>query len=431
MAVAPSALRTLSSPSNPTCTPRALLTCASRTTMAQDRDRPEGELDFTLTGKTSHCLNLGSYNYLGFADDWMSTCGGPMLDALQAWPVGCASSRSDLGTTALHTELEGIVANFVGKEAAIVFNMGYGTNSTTIPALASKGSLIISDALNHTSIVSGARASGAHIRTFAHNDPADLERILREAIAIGRPRTRRPWTKILVMVEGIYSMEGEICNLAAISAVCKKYKAYLYLDEAHSIGALGATGRGACEHCGVDPADVDILMGTFTKSFGGMGGYIAGAKATISHLRRTCAGIRQQNAMSPIVCAQIVRAFKIIEGADGSKVGARKLRELKENSNYFRDALVGMGLHVYGDHDSPVIPVLLYNPTKIAAFSRECLKRGLAVVTVGFPATPIIKSRARFCVSAGHKRADLEAAIATIGEVAELCKLRYSVSTFG
>ena len=119
------------------------------------------------------------------------------------------------------------------------------------------------------------------------------------------------------------------------------------------------------------------------------------------------------------------------QGADGSKVGARKLRELKENSNYFRDALVGMGLHVYGDHDSPVIPVLLYNPTKIAAFSRECLKRGLAVVTVGFPATPIIKSRARFCVSAGHKRADLEAAIATIGEVAELCKLRYSVSTFG
>merc|ERR1712070_1100162 len=114
----------------------------------------------------------------------------------------------------------------------------------------------------------GCRSSGALIRSFKHNDAKALEEVLREAIAYGRPRTRRPWRKILVMVEGIYSMEGEICNLKKIVQVCKKYGVYVYVDEAHSIGALGATGRGVCEQTGVDPADIDILMGTFTKSFG-------------------------------------------------------------------------------------------------------------------------------------------------------------------
>ncbi|CAN0433263.1 unnamed protein product, partial [Ectocarpus fasciculatus] len=138
------------------------------------------------------------------------------------------------------------------------------------------GTLVVSDCLNHMSIVSGCRAAGAHIRVFKHNDAEDLESVLREAIVMGMPRTRRPWKKVLVVVEGIYSMEGEIADLAPIVKVAKKHKAYVYLDEAHSIGALGKTGRGACEYCGVDTKDVDVMMGTFTKSFGGMGGYIAG-----------------------------------------------------------------------------------------------------------------------------------------------------------
>ena len=128
-----------------------------------------------------------------------------------------------------------------------------------------KGDLIISDALNHTSIVAGARASGAAIRIFKHNSNDDLDKVLSEAIVMGMPRTRRPWRKIVVMVEGIYSMEGEYCNLRSIVAVCKKYGVYVYLDEAHSIGAMGPTGRGCCEYCGVDTNDVDVLMGTFTK----------------------------------------------------------------------------------------------------------------------------------------------------------------------
>lgn len=228
--------------------------------------------------QTKRCLNLGSYNYLGFADDWKNTCGEDVLNSVKKWPVGVCATRKDGGTTTVHKELENLVADFLGKEDCIVYNMGFATNTTTLPALTGKGDLIVSDALNHTSIVNGARGSGALIRIFKHNDPKDLEKVLRSAISMGQPRTRRPWKKIMVAVEGIYSMEGEICNLKPITEVCKKYKVYMYLDEAHSIGALGDTGRGVTEYCGVDSKDIHVMMGTFTKSFGGMGGYIAADK---------------------------------------------------------------------------------------------------------------------------------------------------------
>lgn len=377
------------------------------------------------------CLNLGSYNYLGFADDWDVTCRSDVLATLSALPSSMGSSRCEYGTSSLHSRVEGIVASFVGKEDAIVLNMGFNTNATIIPTLTSRGDLIVSDELNHTSIVNGARASGAAIRTFRHNDASDLEGILREAIVIGQPRTRRPWNRILVIVEGIYSMEGEYCNLRRVVEVCKRYGAYVYLDEAHSIGAMGVTGRGCSEYAGVDPRDVDILMGTFTKSFGGMGGYVAADKRIIDMLRRECAGSSYHNSLSPVVCQQIISSFRVIMGQDGTNIGKAKLTALRDNSNYFRMRLTDMGLHVLGNYDSPIMPVMLYNPTKIAAFSRECLKRGLAVVVVGFPAVPILMSRARFCISAGHTRQELDRALRELDEIADLLKLRYARSTFG
>merc|ERR1719198_791963 len=173
------------------------------------------------------------------------------------------------------------------------------------------------------------------------------------------------------------------------------------------------------------------MMGTFTNSFGGMGGYIAADKAVIDYLRIACAGSMYHNAMSPVVCQQIITAFEIIKGDKCGDVGKKKLEDLRNNSNYFRRELEKMGLHSYGDYDSPIIPVLLYNPTKILAFSRECFKRGLAVVVVGFPATSVVLSRSRFCVSAGHSREDLENAVKDIAEVAKMLKLRYAKSSFG
>lgn len=372
-----------------------------------------------------YALNLGSYNYLGFADDWQETCAASVHKSLEDLPVSVNSSRNEFGTTVLHRKLEQTVAEFLNKQDALCLNMGFNTNATTIPALVGKGDLILSDALNHTSIVNGARASGAAVRIFRHNDVEHLREILKQAIVMGRPRTRRPWNKILVVVEGIYSMEGEYPDLKNIVKASKEFGAYVYLDEAHSIGAMGPTGRGITEYLGVDTADVDIMMGTFTKSFGAMGGYIAGDKHVIDCLRQKCAASSYHNALSPVVCQQIITAFEVISGKDGTNIGKKKLQDLRDNSNYFRMKLNDMGLLVLGQYDSPIMPVMLYNPTKIGAFSRECLKRNLAVVVVGFPAVPILESRARFCISAGHTREDLDYALRQIDEIADILKLRY------
>ena len=396
-----------------------------------ERKSHDNNCTMHVTGKTKKCINVGSYNYLGFADDWKSTCAENVLGALDQWPVSMSNSRMDFGNTVLHEELEAQVAKFVGKEAALVYTMGYNTNVVTLAALMGKGTLIISDNLNHTSIVNGARGSDAFIRVFRNNDIAHLESVLREAVVYGQPRNHRPWKKILVVVEGIYSMEGAICKLKEIVGVVKKYKAYIYVDEAHSIGALGHTGRGICEYTDVNPEDIDVLMGTFTKSFSGMGGYVAGSKATIDFLRVNSGGALFHNALSPVVTQQVITAFDCIEGVDGTTVGKEKINRLISNSNFFRSELEKLGLHVYGDYDSPIIPVMIYFPAKIGAFSRECLKRGLAVVVVGFPATPVILSRARFCISAGHTREDLLKALEIIKEVSDLMWMRYNESALG
>ncbi|KAG6543374.1 hypothetical protein Mapa_015288 [Marchantia paleacea] len=376
------------------------------------------------TGNSRRCLNLGSYNYLGFAaqDEY---CTPRVVESLDKFAISTCASRADGGTTSLHEELETLMADFIGKPAALVYGMGFATNSTTLPALMGKGGLIISDSLNHSSIVAGARGSGAKVSVFQHNIPEHLEEVLRQAIADGQPRTHRPWKKIMVIVEGIYSMEGELCRLKEIVAVTKKYKAYLYLDEAHSIGAIGKSGKGICELQGVDPADVDIMMGTFTKSFGSCGGYIAGSKELIQYLKHVSPGHLYATAMSPPAVQQVISALRLIRGEDGTDRGARKLAQVRENSNFFREELRKMGCEVLGDADSPVMPVMLYNPAKIPAFSRECFKRNVAVVTVAFPATPLLLSRARICISAAHTREDLERGLEVISEVSDMVKLKY------
>mmetsp|Transcript_81373 Transcript_81373/g.175826 ORF Transcript_81373/g.175826 Transcript_81373/m.175826 type:complete len:494 (+) Transcript_81373:57-1538(+) len=396
-----------------------------------ERDSKDNNCSINLTGNKKNCLNLGSYNYLGFADNWLEYCGDAVLAALETDKVAMCSSPSEFGTTTVITQLEEEVAKFLGKEAAFVCSMGYGTNSTTIPAIMGDESLIISDTLNHTSLVNGSRGSSAKIRVFRHNDAKHLEQVLRESIVNGQPRLRRPWKKVLVMVEGIYSMEGAICDLSEIVKVCKKYKAYLYVDEAHSIGALGATGRGVTEYCNINPDDVDILMGTFSKSFGGMGGYVAGSRETIAALKAKSLSSLYCQSLSPVVCHQILTALRIIADPDPKGLGLTKIRQLHDNCNFFRQEMERIGMHTYGDYDSPIIPVLIYLPGKVAAFSRLCLERGVAVVVVGFPATSIVLSRARFCISASHTREDIEHAVKVIDEVGNLVGIKYKYNSFG
>uniref|UniRef100_A0A8C6SV39 serine C-palmitoyltransferase n=1 Tax=Neogobius melanostomus TaxID=47308 RepID=A0A8C6SV39_9GOBI len=365
---------------------------------------------FRFTGRTiPNVINVGSYNYLGFAEnnvDFLKT----VAEKTQEYGVGVCSTRQEIANLSLHQELEQLVANFLGLESSMAFGMGFATNSMNIPALVGKGCLILSDELNHTSLILGARLSGATIRVFKHNNMHSLEKMLREAICSGQPRTHRPWKKILIMVEGIYSMEGSVVRLPEILALKKKYKAYLYLDEAHSIGAVGPTGRGVTELFNVNAADVDIMMGTFTKSFGACGGYIAGKKVLVDYIRRHSHSAIYATAMSPPVTEQVIRAMKCIMGQDGGDEGIRRVRQLAENTRYFRARLKEMGFIIYGNDDSPVVPILLYMPAKVVAFAREMLRRKIGVVVVGFPATPITEARARFCLSAAHTRPMLDQA---------------------
>lgn len=377
-----------------------------------------------FTGKNIRCLNLASYNYLGFAEN-ETFCTQRVLKSMREYGAACSSSPHELGITKLHEEAENVVARYVGKEAAMLCAMGFATNSTSLQAFAGPGCLIVSDSLNHSSLVSGARSSGAKIKVFEHNNMEDLERTLRSSIAEGQPRTHRPWKKVIIVVEGIYSMEGEIINLPKVVELKKKYKCYLYVDEAHSIGAIGPTGRGVCEYWSVNPADVDILMGTFTKSFASVGGYIAGSKDMIDYLKKTSWGSVYGSSISPVCCQQIISSMKVILNEDGTTRGKEKIAQLRANSNYFRKRLVEMGLEVYGNDDSPVVPVMLYNPAKMPGFSHQCLLRNLAVVVVGFPATSIIESRVRFCMTAGHTREDLDKALAVIDEVSDLVMIKY------
>ncbi|KAG0794266.1 hypothetical protein G6F21_002993 [Rhizopus arrhizus] len=353
-----------------------------------DRVSADFNRTFRLTGTSTEALNFASYNYLGFSDN-SGPCADAVEQATKELGITAASPRTEAGTNKHALELEQMVARFVGKEDAMCVSMGFATNSTTIPALVGKGCLVISDELNHSSIVFGVRLSGASVRVFKHNNMDDLRELLREVISQGQPRTHRPWRKILVIVEGLYSMEGTIVNLPELVELKKEFKFYLYVDEAHSIGALGENGGGVCDFYGIDPAEVDILMGTFTKSFGAAGGYIA----------------------------------------DGTDTGRKKIKQLAENSLYFIERLRELGFIVYGDQGSPVIPLLLFNPAKIPAFSRELLKHGIATVVVGYPATPIITSRARFCLSSAHTREDLDRALEVISEVGDTLLLKVSNET--
>lgn len=376
---------------------------------------------YRYTGKTIGAINFGSYNYLGFAEN-NGACATDAINGIKTYAIASCSTRSEIGTQRYHVELENFVADFLGVESCIAFGMGFATNALNLPTIASKGDLILSDELNHVSLILGMRLSGACCQTFAHNNMDDLEKKVREAIVRGHPRTNRPWRKIIIVVEGVYSMEGSICRLPELIQLKKKYKTYLYMDEAHSIGAMGKHGRGIVDYFNIDPNEIDILMGTFTKSFGSAGGYIAGKKTLIDHIRVYSHANTYASSMSAPIVQQIISSLRLLQGPEGQK----RICQLADNSRYFRRKLVDMGFIVYGNHNSPVVPMLLYLPARVTRFNREMLRRGFALVTVGFPATKLLEARVRFCISSAHTRQMLDAALVAIDEVGTDIGLRYS-----
>jgi len=407
------------------CWNRPINTRAGRVIGVMERTSDSGNKKFAMTGATIPCINLSSYNYLGFSEDLPSVT-EDNLAALERYGTGACASSQEGGQTTLLRELETETADFLGKEAAVVYAMGFVTNFSGLAPLFCKDTLVVSDSLNHASLVAGVRMSHGRVKVFKHNDMKSLERIVRQAIVEGQPRTHRAWKRIVILVEGVYSMEGEILDLPRVVEIKKKYKCLLYVDEAHSIGALGARGRGVCDHHHVNPADVDLLMGTFTKSFGSIGGYIAGSAKLIADLKRYSGASLLGDAMSSAAAKQALSSLRVMQGKDGTTVGQDKIRRLKENSIYMREELIKRDLVVLGEEASPVIPIMLYQPGKVAVFSRELLKRNVAVVVVGYPATALFEARCRLCISAAHTKEDLDRAIQAIDEVATIVGIRYT-----
>ncbi|KDQ12451.1 hypothetical protein BOTBODRAFT_34428 [Botryobasidium botryosum FD-172 SS1] len=453
------------------CFSRPVTGVPGRTIALLDRTSSDYNATFDYSGTRTRALNVSSYNYLGFAQA-RGGCADAVEESIKRYGISACGARLEGGSTDLHLQAEALVARFVGQEDALITSMGYATNSTTIPALASKGCLIISDEFNHASIRFGVRLSGASVRMFKHNDVQDLEALLREVISQGQPRTHRPWKKILLIVEGLYSMEGSLVNLPAIIELKRKYKFYLYVDEAHSIGAMGPHGRGVIDYFGVNPRDIDIMMGTFTKSFGASGGYISGSTALISRLRLCSHAGPYCESMTPSVLTQIVASMASIMGVspplppasplatptrsldvaiveksfigpapaaalptwlslppqlrDGSE-GKERLRRLAFNARYLSRALVKLGFITYGHDDSPIIPLLIFNPGKMCLFSRMMLERKtpIVVVVVAYPATPLVTSRVRFCLSAAHTKDDVDVLLKACDEIGDVLDLKH------
>ncbi|CAB03390.2 Serine palmitoyltransferase 3 [Caenorhabditis elegans] len=368
------------------------------------------------TGTESEVINLGSYNYLGFSHR-SGVCAEAAAAHIDKYGINCGGSRQEIGNHVAHKSVESTIAQYLNVEDAIVFPMGFATNSMNIPSLVDKGSLILSDRLNHASLVTGCRLSGAHTVVFRHNDASDCERKLRDALCGVSPKTGEKYNKVLIIIEGIYSMEGTIVNLPAFIAVKKKYNCYLFLDEAHSIGAVGPSGRGVAEYWGCNPRDIDIMMGTLTKSFASAGGYMGGSKKVIDHIRRYSAGTCYGVTMSPPLIAQVERAVLIMSGKDGTDIGRQKAIQLLENSRYFRKELRKRGFLVYGNNDSPVVPLMTFYITKVVEFSRRMLKHNIGIVAVGYPATPLLEARVRFCLSADHTKEHLDYILEAVEQV--------------
>ncbi|KAI8422123.1 hypothetical protein MSG28_006044 [Choristoneura fumiferana] len=223
-------------------------------------------------------------------------------------------------------------------------------------------------------------------------------------------------------MEGVYSMEGSVAALRAAVALRRQLGLQLYLDEAHSVGATGARGRGATELCGVSVRDVDVLMGTFTKSFCSSGGYIAGSARLVRWVRAHGHAHPYAHGMAPPVAQQIRATLRELR----QPTGQARVAALRDNTRYFRERLRAMGVVAYGHPQSPVVPMLVYSFSKMAACVERLTTRGVAVVGVGFPATPLNQARIRFCLSASHTRAQLDASLDAIEAVADELGLRYS-----
>jgi len=361
----------------------------------------EGEQKPVATFDGKEVINLSSNNYLGLTTH--PKLRRAAIDATRKYGVGSGAVRTITGTMKIHMELEEQIARFKKVEACVVFQSGFTANAGTVSAILGKEDLIISDELNHASIIDGCRLSRATIKVFKHKDVADCERVLKET-------EKWPGKKLLI-TDGVFSMEGDIADLPALCDLAERFNCIMMVDDAHSSGVLGSRGRGTIDHCGVH-GRVDIQVGTLSKAIGAIGGYVCGSKDLIDFLYHRARPFLFSTSHPPSVTATCQAAFELLDSDAGEKL----VKKLWANTKFFKSKLKKLGFKT-GESETPITPILVGDAGKAFEFSRELFSEGVLAMAIGFPTVPEGKARLRTIVTATHKRADLERAAEIIGRV--------------
>ncbi|MCX7995686.1 MAG: aminotransferase class I/II-fold pyridoxal phosphate-dependent enzyme [candidate division WOR-3 bacterium] len=334
-------------------------------------------------------IMIGSNGYLGLASD--ERLKRAAIEAVEKYGSTCSGSRFLNGTLDIHLKLERELAEFFEKDEAIVFSTGFQTNLGIISAIAGKDDVVIIDRQDHASIIDGCRLSFAEVKKFKHNDMNDLERILKSI-----PHNKGK----LIVVDGVFSMEGDVINLPEVVRLKNKYNARLLVDDAHGIGVMGEKGRGVCEHFNL-LNEVDIIMGTFSKSFASLGGFVVSEKDVITHIRHTARALIFSASMTPASVASALKSLEII------KTEPQRRERLWEVTEKVRKGFKELGLDI-GNSTTPVIPVIIGEDEKCFAFWKMLFENGIFANPVIAPATPPGRALIRTSYMATHTDEDID-----------------------
>lgn len=343
-------------------------------------------------------INLASNNYLGL-------CNHPKLEeaaiqAIKDHGVGSGAVRTIAGTMRIHMELEEKIARFKHVEACVVFQSGFTANAGTVGSILGKEDFILSDELNHASIIDGARLSRAKIKVFRHKDVAHCEELLKEI-------ENEPGKK-LVITDGVFSMDGDIGPVGELAALAEKYGAIMMVDDAHASGVLGRNGRGSVDHFNVH-GKVDVQVGTLSKAIGALGGYVCGSRDLIDFLYHRARPFLFSTSHPPSVAATCIAAFDILQNEP------ERIERLWSNTDYFKQQLAGAGFDIGGRttpaSETPIIPIILGDGRKTMDFSKALFESGLMATGIAFPTVPEGKARVRIIMTSEHTREQLDQAL--------------------
>lgn len=349
------------------------------------------EAEITLNGKK--VINFSSNNYLGFANH--PRIKEASIKAIEKYGVGSGAVRTIAGNMDIHEELEKVLAEFKREESAFLFQSGFSCNAGTIQAITQKGDIIISDELNHASIIDGVRLSRADKAIFKHSDMESLEEVLKE--------NRDKYENALIITEGVFSMDGDIAKLPEIVELAEKYKAMTYVDDAHGFGVLGESGRGTVDYFGLH-GRVDFSVGTLSKAIGVIGGYVAGSKTIYEWLSHRARPALFSTSLPPAAVEASREALKMLMES------SQYTDKLWDNSKYFKSKLGELGFDL-GKSETPITPVIIGDEAKAMEFSKKLLEKGVYASGIVFPMVVKERGRVMSMVTAAHTKEQLQAAV--------------------